>query len=367
MALLWIAERTAHPRFAVRIRIERDGRVLFAFRAQHPWPGPGAQVFCLREREPPEPAESLEEFERVPVRVLDRLGPKLSLTLDRANRKRCEFLILAKPYKDGSGVYEQVFFRTESGVRAHKSRGRVVLRAPTALAVAIDSAERYPWTLPGAAVVRRKLAAGDYALLRDEAVVAVVERKTGENLLGDFSQLQALHQQLRELGATPHAAVVVEANYGDFLDPKRLGDWSPTHVTRVLAELAVLHPRVQWVFAGNRKQAAYWTHRFFLAAGSAQETVQPLLLRETPAEYAADLPLDTRIRRAALERAQAGFTFVELRALFAGDEAPPTDERLRRVLNALRGEGRLACSGRGVAARWAAACPDPAARQPPGR
>jgi hypothetical protein len=44
---------------------------------------------------------------------------KLALVLDRPNLKRCELLV-QKPRREG-GTYEQVFFRTESGIRAHRS------------------------------------------------------------------------------------------------------------------------------------------------------------------------------------------------------------------------------------------------------
>ena len=87
--------------------------------AQAAWPGPGQQIFCLREREL-DPAESLEPVERAPVARLSRVGRNLVVVLDRAQRKRCEFLTVEKPRRDGRGSYEQVFFRTESGIRAHR-------------------------------------------------------------------------------------------------------------------------------------------------------------------------------------------------------------------------------------------------------
>jgi len=104
---------------------------------------------------------------------------------------------------------EQVFFRTESGIRAHRSRARVELlpatRTPT---IAVDSTERYPWRFPGASVVRRKLAVGDYALLAGGREIAVVERKSFDNLLVDVGSIQALHHQLEVLSRLPSAAVM---------------------------------------------------------------------------------------------------------------------------------------------------------------
>jgi hypothetical protein len=125
----WILERTASPRFPFRLSIEQNGRLILAVRAQARWPGPGQQIFCLREREL-DPAEPFEPIERVPVAHLTRLGRKLTVVLDRPTRKRCELLVVRKPRRDGTGTYEQVFFRTESGIRAHRSRTHLELAPP---------------------------------------------------------------------------------------------------------------------------------------------------------------------------------------------------------------------------------------------
>lgn len=113
----------------------------------------------------------------MPVANLTRVGRKLALVLDRPNRKRCERLAIQKPRADGTGLDEQIFFRTETGFRAHRSRSRVELRqaTETAITVVIDSTERYPWRFPGATVTRRKLPTGDYALLSGERLRAVIE------------------------------------------------------------------------------------------------------------------------------------------------------------------------------------------------
>lgn len=121
MPALWTVERTLHRRFPFRVTIEQDGRPLLAVRAQSAWPGPGQQVFCLRERAL-DPEEHLEPLERVPVAHLGRVGRKLTVVLDRPNRKRCEFLVVPKVSEKDGRAYEQVFFRTESGIRAHRSR-----------------------------------------------------------------------------------------------------------------------------------------------------------------------------------------------------------------------------------------------------
>lgn len=351
----WIVERSANRRLPFRISIEQDGRLILAVRAQAQWPGPGQNIFCLREREL-DPAEVLEELQRVPVVALNHVGRKLAVALDRPQRKRCEFLTVRKPRRDGAGTYEQVFFRTESAIRAHRSRSRVELRdAPGTLAVVVDSAERYPWRFPGATVSRRKLAVGDYGLLAGERLVAVVERKSFDNLLTDVGALQALHQQLADLASVSTAALVIEAEYRDFLDSARLdGRWPATHLARVLGELSALHPRLPIVYAGNRKMANAWTHQFFRSLGARHAAPTPQLVMEAVARYDA-VPrqpgLDERIRDAALNELPQPFAFAALAARFPDVSAP----RLRRVVGQLRKEGRLTRTGSGRAARWGGA------------
>lgn len=350
MTATWLVQKTGNARFPFRIAIEQNSRTLFAVRAKASWPGAGSQIFCLREREF-DPAEALEEIERVPLAHLARLGRKLSVTLDRAQRKRCEFLILEKPRREG-GTYEQVFFRTEAAVRAHKSSKYAELSARDAggVHIVIDSTERYPWTFPGADVQRRRLPVGDYALIHDERPHAIVERKTLENLLGDLSQLKGLHQQLAELAAWPHAALVIEAQYADFGNPAKIGRWPAAHLLRVLGELPALFPNVQCIFAGNRKLANVWTQRWFTAVHAA--LAQPRLpqVAEPVARYDIGEAggLDARIRHVALHELPDGFEIPLLRKRFP--ETRPA--RIKRAVDQLRSEGRLHAKGKGRGTRW---------------
>lgn len=365
-AAVWIVERTRSRRFQFRLSIEQGGRLLLAVRAQSAWPGPGQQIFCLKEREL-DPAEPLEPVERVPVANLTRIGRKLALVLDRPTRKRCEFLTVVKPYAGGEGTYEQVFFRTESGIRAHRSRTRVELRygAPRAqLRIAVDSGERYPWRFPSAIVERKKLRTGDYALLEGDGIVAVVERKSYDNLLGEVGAIQALHHQLADLASCERSAVVIEAQYADFLNEKKLrGRWPASHLAHVLAELAAMHPGVPLVFAGNRKLANLWTERFFEAAAARQEVEAPQLelVREALAGY--DAPprgpgLDAEIRLAVRSELGGGFRLRDLAARFPGVPA----SRLRRILGELRREGVIGMEGHRYSALDRAFLPPGASR-----
>lgn len=349
MTAQWTVERTRNHRFPFRIRIEQEGRALLAVRAQHQWPGPGANVFCLREVEHDE-TEWLEPVERVPVAHVGRIGQKLSVTLDRPSRKRCEFLRIRKPGRNGAPPREQMFFRTETGMRAHRTSGRVELVPERALDVVIDSAERYPWRFPGSRVVKRKLPVGDYAVLDREKILALVERKSLPNLLTDLSQIRGLHQQFAELASYPRAAVVVEAQYGDLGRPEKIGRWPTAHLLRVVGELSALHPTVPLVFAGNRKLANVWTQRLFTAALSAEHQNVPDFVRQAVLQFepSRDDRLDPRIRRKVLAEFPDAFTIADLRRAFT--DAP--DARLRRILVGLRNEGHLRSEGRGRAARW---------------
>ena len=352
----WIVERTRSRRFPFRISLEQGGRLILAVRAQSSWPGPGQQIFCLREREL-DPAEPLEPVERLPVMSLTRIGRKLALVLDRPSRKRCEFLTVVKPYTTQDGTYQQIFFRTESGIRSHRSRTRVELRygdRATPLRIAIDSGERYPWRFPAATLVRKKLRTGDYALLDGDAVQAVVERKSFDNFLGEAGAIQALHHQLADLAGYDRAAVVIEAQYADFLsDAKLRGRWPPTHLARVLAELAAMHPKVPFIFAGNRKLANLWAERFFEAVASSHQTEEPQLelVREALAGYdpvSRGAGLDQEIREVILSGLGQDFGFRDL----AGRLPEVPKGRLRRVLLELRKEGRVESTGRASGTRW---------------
>ena len=80
------------------------------------------------------------------------------------------------------------------------------------LNIVIDSAEKYPWSFPGASVMKRKLTVGDYALLIEDRIEAVVERKSFDNLLGEVGALQALRHQLADLASYPVPVLVIEAD-----------------------------------------------------------------------------------------------------------------------------------------------------------
>ncbi|MCL0056446.1 hypothetical protein M1N81_02650, partial [Dehalococcoidia bacterium] len=142
-------------------------------------------------------------------------GRRVSVVLDRKRYKRCDFLFLKKSYKGRPGEsYEQIFWLTQRSIEQHRPAFKLVSRQESSeLVVRILSNERYPWRFPGAVTERGAIAAGDYALTDGDRILAVVERKTIDNLLADFGMMPVLHQRLAELAAQHNHALVIEASY----------------------------------------------------------------------------------------------------------------------------------------------------------
>src|SRR3990170_4476203 len=192
---LWVLQRTDSPRFPYRLQILQGDRPRIVLWVQDRWPAAGQNIFCLREKEPPTDDGLLEEVERVPLAALQWRAPRLSVVLQRPRYKRCDFLFLRKTYKGRSGQgYEQIFWQTQLSMRQRRPRIR---RSSPALKdeflVRIASEERYPWKFAGWPVERGRLDAGDYALVHEGGVMAVVERKTFENFLSDLGTMPLLH------------------------------------------------------------------------------------------------------------------------------------------------------------------------------
>lgn len=268
---VWVLERTNNDKFPYRLQILEDGNPWLVLRVQDNWPGANQNIFCLRESEPPSLDEIREEIERVDLLALQRRGPRLSMVLARPRRKRCDFLFLSRSYKTRPGVsYEQIFWQTQQSMRQRRPAANLATSKESGeLNIRIASDERYPWRFAASQVSRGRLAVGDYALLDEGDPIAVIERKTFDNFLADFGALPVLHQRLLELSTIEHHAVIVEAAYEDFLNPKKLHHYRPSFCAAVIAELYASHPRLRLVFCANRKTANAWAQHYFTAVRAA--------------------------------------------------------------------------------------------------
>ncbi|HET9101769.1 MAG TPA: ERCC4 domain-containing protein [Solirubrobacteraceae bacterium] len=244
------------------VRLPVDGGLVL--KARDTWPS-SARVYCHRFEEPwPTDAEVIE---REPVRLCRRRGAAVDLVLERRSHARSQFIFTQVRGRDA------IFWQTQRTARAANPGGRVprarALR--DALAIIVDTRERYPYRFAGLAVerVREALPAGDYGVRApDGALLAVVERKTLENLASSLSD-GTLAFQLSRLMEVPLAAVIVEGRYSALLGYEHApGGWLADQLVRLQAR----YPQVPMLFLDSRRHCEDWTHRFLstaLADGSA--------------------------------------------------------------------------------------------------
>ena len=107
-----------------------------------------------------------------------------------------------------------------------------------------------------------RLAAGDYAVVDGERVVAAVERKSLADLVATMTAGK-LRYLLAELATLPAAAVVVEDRYSAVFKLDRV---RPATIAEGLGEAAARFSSVPIVFAETRPLAQEWTYRFLGAA-----------------------------------------------------------------------------------------------------
>lgn len=223
-------------------------------KAREPWPR-AARVFCSDEGTAWD--EKAEVVDQADVLLCRRRGAAIDLVLDRPQLARSQFVFTQARGRP------MVWWQTQKTVQAANPGARVPRgRAAGPLSIAVDTREKYGWRFAGRAVTleRRALPAGDYAVLVEGSVTALVERKTLENLATSLSD-GSLAFQMQRLAAAGHAAaVVVEGDYPDLFrtQPGR-GSW----LADMLGRLAVRYPEVPIVFAGSRRFAEEWAYRFF--------------------------------------------------------------------------------------------------------
>ncbi len=242
------------------LRIPLPDRAVI-LKARETWPRK-AKVYCHRVEEWPNDPEILE---RVPVRSCVGRGASIDLVLDRGRENRSQIV-----FTRIRGGRAAIFWQT---ARTSK-QARPAVAVPSAraaglpdLEIVVDSHERYGYTFADRQVHTRRaaLVAGDYGLVRDDVLLASVERKSMTDLVSSLTTGK-LKYQLADLAAVPRAALVVEDRYSAVFKLDRV---RPAVVADGLAECQVRWPTVPIVFAETRKLAQEWTYRFLAAASVA--------------------------------------------------------------------------------------------------
>jgi ERCC4 domain-containing protein len=247
-------------RFLVRLPLAGGDLVL---KAREPWPRTGA-VYCHpAEGEWPDPPDSAQVVDRVPVRSCRRRGAAIDLVLDRAREHRSQLVFTRVRGR------QVIFWQSPRTARAARPGVRVPGRRAAGLGgltILVDTRERYPWRFSRQQAVtteRRALAAGDYGVeAPGGGLAAVVERKTLADLATSLVD-GSLGYLLAELAAGPRAAVVVEDRYSGVF---KLEHVQPGFVADLLGALAVRYPTVPVVFCDTRPLAQEWAYRFLGAA-----------------------------------------------------------------------------------------------------
>ena len=257
------------PLFEVAANPDPDSTLLFLIRlplpggelvlkARDTWPRT-AKVYCHRaEGWPADP----EIIERIPVRSCQRRGVAIDLVLDRPRENRSQLV-----FTRIQGGREGIFWQSARTTRQARPGIRVPRRRAAELAqitILVDTRERYPdkFTHQQASTERRALPAGDYGIAHADQIVAVVERKSLDDLVRRLIDGQ-LTYAIADLATIPRAAVVVEDRYSRLF---KLEYAKPGFVTEMLATLTVRYPAVPIHFGETRPLAEEWTYRFLGAA-----------------------------------------------------------------------------------------------------
>lgn len=239
----------------------RDGPLVL--KAADSWPRT-AKVYCHRAEGWPERPEIVDQ---APVRSCVRRGAAIDLVLDRARANRSQVIFTTIKGREG------IFWQTPKTTRASRPTVRVPARRASGLdelSIAVDTREHYPFRFARqqATTYRRALPAGDYGAEHDGEIVAVVERKSLEDLARSVVD-GSLTYALAELATVARAALVVEGRYSAvFKLPHTPGGF----VADLLGALQVRYPTVPVVFADSRPLAEEWTYRYLGAAlGQARQ------------------------------------------------------------------------------------------------
>jgi hypothetical protein len=268
-----------------------DGMV---FRTSGTWPRAKA-LYCY----PVEAAEwpdKPEIVEQVPVRSCVRRGAAIDLVLARSRENRSQIVFTKARGR------EAVFWqspRTRKQARPNVSTPTARAAGIAELEIIVDSREQYAYRFgtQQVATVKRALPCGDYGVTLRGQLVAVVERKSLDDLVSSVTNGK-LRFALAELAALPRAAVVVEDRYSQIF---KLAYIRPARIADGLAELQVRWPSVTVVFCESRQLAEEWTYRYLAAAHAWALTEHAIGDRidaapETTAAPDAPLPSTAEVR-----------------------------------------------------------------------
>lgn len=241
--------------FLIRLPLP-DGELVL--KARDSWPRT-AKVYCHRADHWPRDPEIVE---RVPIRSCQRRGVAIDLVLDRSRENRSQ-LVFTRIQGGREGIFWQSARTTRQarpGIRVPRRRAADLAR----ITILVDTRERYPYKFAQqqAATERRALPVADYGVEHGGDVIAVVERKSLDDLVHRLIDGQ-LTYAIADMATLPRAAVVVEDRYSSLF---KLQYTQPGFVTELLAALTVRYPTVPIHFGETRPLAEEWTYRFLGAA-----------------------------------------------------------------------------------------------------
>jgi hypothetical protein len=210
---------------------------------------------------PAEWPDAAQIIEAVPVRACRRRGVAIDLVLERPRENRAQFIFTTARGRD------VIFWQSPRTTARSRPGVRVPTRRASGLqtiTILVDTRERYPYRFERqqATTQRRALPAGDYGLAIDDEIVAVVERKSLDDLAHRLID-GSLTYALAELATVERAALVVENRYSALF---KLEHVASGFVPELLARVQVRYPNVPIVFCDTRPLAEDWTYRFLGAA-----------------------------------------------------------------------------------------------------
>lgn len=237
------------------IRLPLPGGDL-VLKARDTWPRT-AKVYCHRADGWPA-AGDVEIVDEAPVRECVKRGVAIDLVLDRPRENRSQ-LVFARI----AGGREAIFWQSPKTTKKARPSVRVPGRKASGLddlVILVDTRERYAYSFSEqqAATERRALPAGDYGVEVDGEIVAVVERKSLEDLCRSLVDGR-LGFAMAELATVDRAAVIVDDRYSQlFKQP-----FAPAGLLAdSLGALQARYPSVPIVFGETRKLAEEWTFRY---------------------------------------------------------------------------------------------------------